>query len=135
MRYLIFLIVLYTSCKPGPERKASKTQCETFKKGNFLHTSQGDPTLYRIERTDSVQKEIIGNTGDYLNLKINWTSPCSYELTFLDQHITGRDSVSESLKKTMKVKVDILEIRNDSCFVIAETSGRKVSGFVYIDKK
>ena len=133
-KYLFFIIVLYSACEPGPQHKASKTDCDKFKKGDFLHKSQGDPTVYRIQRTDSVQKEIIGKTGDFVNLKISWTSPCTYELTFLDQHIMGRDSQSESLKKTMKVKVEILEIRNDTCFVIAESGNQRVPGIVYIDK-
>jgi hypothetical protein len=134
-KYLFFIIVLYSACEPGRQHKASKTDCDKFKKGDFLHKSQGDPTVYRIQRTDSVQKEIIGKTGDFVNLKISWTGPCTYELTFLDQHISGSDSVSESLKKTMLVKVEILEIRNDTCFVMAEAGDRRLPGIVYIDKK
>jgi len=134
-KYLFLILVLYTSCQSAPEHKASKTECDKFRRGDFLSESQGDPTIYRFHRTDSIQKEIIGKTGDFANLKISWTSPCTYELTFLDQHIIGRDSVSESLKKTMKVKVEILEIRNDTCFVMADAGDQRVPGIIYVDKQ
>lgn len=134
-RYLLFIIVLYSSCKPRYESKASKTDCDKFKKGKFLHQSQGDPTLYKIERSDSIQKEIIGKTGDFVNLTITWTGPCNYELTFLNQHVNVVDSVSESVQKTMKVKVEITNVRNDTCFVIADNGSQQLPGIVYIEKK
>jgi hypothetical protein len=134
-KYLLFIIVLYSSCKPRYESKASKADCEKFKKGKFLHQSQGNPTLYKIERSDSVQTEIFGKTRDYVNFKIVWTGPCTYELTFLNQHVIAMDSISESVQKTMRVKVEITNVRNDTCFVITENEGRQLPGIVYIDKK
>ncbi len=136
MKTSVFIIaILFISCQQAPEHKATKTACEKFKKGKFLYKSKGYPTVYRIERNDTVQKEIIGKTGDFINFKINWTAPCTYVLTFLDQHISGSDSVSESDKKTMKVQVEILEIRNDTCFVMTVSRDRSFPGIVYIDKK
>jgi hypothetical protein len=134
-KYLFFIIVLYCSCKPGQERTATKTDCDRFRTGTFFHKSEGEPTIYKLERTDSVQKEIIGKTGDYVNLKITWTGPCTYVLTFLNQDIKGMDSITESFKKKMRVKVEILEIRNDTCFVLTESDGRQLPGIVYIDRK
>jgi hypothetical protein len=134
-RYLLFIIVLYSACQPHYENKASEMDCNKFRKGKFLHQSQGDPTIYKIERTDSIQTEIIGKTGDFVNLKIRWTGPCTYELTFLNQHITSMDSVSEYLQKNMKVKVEITNVRNDTCFVIADNGSQQLPGIVYIDKK
>lgn len=90
--------------------------------------------MYRIERNDSIQKEIIGKTGDYANFKITWTDPCTYELTFLNQSVSNSDSVAESLKKSIKVKVEIQEVRNDTCFVMAYAGGRQLPGIVYADK-
>ncbi|MEO6722268.1 MAG: hypothetical protein ABIN67_18010 [Ferruginibacter sp.] len=133
-RYLLIIIVIYSSCQPSYERKASKTDCDKFKKGKFFHRSQGDPTLYKIERNDSIQTEFIGKTGEFANLKISWTGPCTYELTFLNQHINGPDSVPESYKN-VKVKVEIINIRDDSCFVITNDGTKPLSGIVYIDKK
>lgn len=135
IKYIFFMGILFSSCQQAPEHKATKTECEKFKKGKFLYKSKGYPTVYRIERNDTVQKEIIGKTGDFINFKINWTAPCTYELTFLDQHISGSDSVSESDKKTMKVQVEILEISNDTCFVMTGSGDRSLPGIVYIDKK
>ena len=133
-RYLLYIIVFYSSCQPGYERTASKTDCDKFRKGIFFHRAQGDPTLYRIERSDTIQTEFIGKTGNYVNLKIKWTEPCKYELTFINQHINGKDSVPESYKNT-NVKVEILKVQNDTCFVIADDGIKPLHGIVYIDKK
>jgi hypothetical protein len=113
----------------------SKLNAINLKKGKFFHRSQGDPILYKIERTDSIQTEFIGKTGDYVNLKIKWTGPCTYELTFLNQHINSMDSVSESDQKNMKVKVEITKVRNDTSFVITSDGSDELPGIVYIDKR
>src|SRR5450755_4011350 len=94
-KYLFYIILLTSSCQPDHEKTASKVDCDKFKKGKFLHRAEGNPTLYRIERSDTIQTEFIGKTGDYVNLKIKWTGSCTYELTFLNQHINGIDSVPD----------------------------------------
>ena len=132
--YLLVSIVLFTSCQTKQVSKASKTDCEKFRTGSFLHESQGDPLIYKIERRDSVQTEIVDKTGNHVNLRISWTGACSYELTFLDQHINNADSISD-IGKALKVKVDIVDVRNDTCFVIADNGVQKLPGIVYIDKK
>ena len=135
MKKLLFsLVVLINSCQSQYEPKATKTECEKFKTGVFYHTLKGDPTRYKIERNDSIQTEFIGKSGDFVNLKITWTSPCSYELTFLNQHIIKNDSFSNP-SQFKKVKVEILKIQNDSCFVIADNGVQKFPGVVYIDKR
>ncbi|MEO7307073.1 MAG: hypothetical protein ABIR78_12080 [Ferruginibacter sp.] len=134
-RYLLFIIVLHSACQASYEKKAAETDCNKFKKGRFFHQSQGDPTIYKIERTDSIQTEIIGKTGDFVKLKIRWTGPCTYELTFLNQHMYSMDSISESLQKSLKVKVEITNVRNDTCFVITDNGSQQLPGIVYIDKK
>jgi len=133
-RYLLFIIVLYSSCQTKQDNKATKSDCEKFKTGRFLHQSQGDSHIYTIERNDSVQTEIIGKTGEFVNLKISWTSPCNYELTFLNQHINSPDSIPEA-NKDLKVKVEITSIRNDTCYVITDNGINKLPGIVYIDKR
>ena len=131
---LFYLLLLISSCQTKYEQTASKTDCEKFKTGTFFHTTQGDPTRYRIERSDSVQTEFIGKTGEYVNLKITWTSPCNYELTFLNQHILKVDSISNTAG-FKKVKVEILDVRNDTCFVVADNGIHKLEGVVYIDRQ
>jgi hypothetical protein len=133
-KYLLFILVLYNSCQSNDDRKVSQSDCDKFKTGKFFHRAQGNPILYKIERRDSIQTEYIGKTGDFANLNIKWTGPCTYELTFLNQQIKGIDSVPEFYQNT-KVKVEIIEIRNDSCFVVADDGTEKTFGVVYIDKK
>ena len=134
-KYLFFAaILLANACQTQYEKKASKTECKKFKTGAFFHTAQGDTTIYRIKRNDSVQTEFIGETGNYVNLRIKWTGPCSYELTFLNQHILGPDSVSNP-SQFRKVQVDILSVSGDTCFVIADNGVNRLPGVVYINKK
>lgn len=128
------MIVLYSSCQPNYERKATQTDCDKFKNGKFFHRLSQDPSLYKIERNDSVQTEFIGKNGDFANLRIKWTGPCSYELAFLSQYISGVDSIPESYKN-INVKVEIINVRNDTCFIIADNGIEKLPGIVYIDKK
>jgi hypothetical protein len=133
-KYLPFVLAFCISCQLNKKSKISIIECDKFKRGTFFHRAQEDPTLYKIERSDSIQTEFIGKTGDFVNLKISWTGPCSYELTFLSQHILGIDSVPDSYKN-MRVKVEIISIRNDSCFVMADNGKKKMPGVVYLDKK
>lgn len=132
--YLLFIIVLIGSCQTKQVNKATKSDCEKFKTGKFLHESEGDPVMYKIERNDSIQREIIGKSGGFANFKITWRGPCSYELTFLNQHIITPDSITES-GKNLKVKVEIIKVRNDTCFVLADNGTISLPGIVYIDKK
>lgn len=132
--YLLFIIVLCGSCKTKQISRATKSDCEKFKTGKFLHESEGDPVIYKIERNDSIQTEIKGKSGGSVNLKITWRGPCSYELTFLNQYIITPDSISES-GKNLKVKVDIIKVSNDTCFVVAYNGKSSLPGIVYIDKK
>ncbi len=131
---LIFAgLVSLFACQPTYKRTATTSDCARFKKGKFLHRSEGDTNLYRIERNDSIQTEFIREAGEYVNLKINWTSPCAYELTYLNQHVFGADSIPESYRN-MKIKVEILRVQNDSCFVLTNDGSSKKEGFFYIDK-
>jgi len=131
---LLYVILLTGSCQTNNEIKASKEECKKFKKGKFIQTWYEDANQYKIERGDSIQTEFIGKDGDYVNLKINWTSSCNYELIFLNQHILGTDSVSKP-SEIRKLKVEIIQVRNDSCFVIGDNGIDRVRGFVYIDKR
>lgn len=127
-KYLIILL-LY-SCQSNNETKATKAECEQFKNGRFVHIATADRTQFTFERNDTIQKEFIGNTGDFVNLQINWTSPCSYELTFINQQVVGGDSVPV-VHQNRTVKVEILEVRNDSCFIISDDGYDRLRGIVF----
>jgi hypothetical protein len=131
---LICLCLVYLfACQPTYEQTATNSECAKFKKGKFVHQSEDDTTIYRIERNDSVQTEFIRNAGEYVHLKIKWTSPCSYELTYLNQHVFGADTVPVSYQN-MKINVDILKVNGDTCFVLTNDGISKRTGVFYIDK-
>ena len=133
-KHPLYLFLLMSSCQINDKTKASMDGCEKFKQGKFVQTWYEDPNKYKIERNDSTQKEFIGKDSGYLNLKIKWTGSCSYELTFLNQHIIGPDSVSNP-SEIRKLKVEILQIKNDSCFVIGDNGIDRVRGIIYADKR
>jgi hypothetical protein len=133
LKYFTIVTILITSCYDNHKTKILKADCDRFKNGIFFFRGEDDPTLYKIKRLDSLQTEFIGKTGNYVNLKIKWTGDCSYELTFINQHINGMDSATKA-DQPILVKVDITKIKNDTCFVVSTTSFTKQSGVLYIDR-
>ena len=133
-KHLIYIYLLASSCHTNDKTEVSKQECEKFKRGKFIQTWDKDSNQYKIERNDSNQLEFIGAEGDYIHLKVKWTGPCSYELAYLSQHITGTDSVLHP-SEIRKLQVDILQIRNDSCFIVGDNGIDQVKGIIYIDKK
>jgi len=121
------------SCQSSPERKATKEECERFRKGSFIQTWQEDTTQYKIERNDSIQTEYLGNKGGYIKMKIKWLSACNYELTFLSQHTIDTDSVVNPAE-IRKLDVKILKTRNDSCDIIGSNGIDQMRGVICVAK-
>lgn len=135
MKLFIYCIFVFTSFFASIEER--NIDCEKFKKGTFYHKLDGDTTLYRIERNDTIQKETMVRTGDYITLKISWVAPCEYDLTFLSQHISLTDSISTEYQG-LKLKSRIVNIRNDSCFLetffVGDTINKPIKGILYLLK-
>ena len=128
---LVLSAVFFSNCKQQPVKG-----CEKFKTGSFLYRGDSDKQLYKIERNESIQTETFIKTGDYGRLKINWTGPCEYELTFISQHIIATDSIKTPDQKVV-VKTKIVRVLNDSCFTITNVVGdnNQMPGVLYIDKQ
>ena len=90
--------------------------------------------LFKIERSDTIQTEFMGNNREYTNYSIQWTGPCSYELSFLNEHLVKMAPTPEAYKRK-KVKVTILSVQNDTCFVTADNGISSWPGIFYINKK
>ncbi len=108
---IIYLISLFTvallfSCNETANQKVS---CSKYKIGNFLYKvrAKENPSAVFINRNDSIQTEIIKNTGDTGTLKIIWIDDCTYELRYLKIISKEPDSLT-FFKKAMKIKTKII---------------------------
>lgn len=116
MKLLFFsLIVLFTNRFYSTHNNPT-IDCSKFKKGTFYFRGDEDTSLYKVERNDSIQKETLVKTGDYVTLKISWTGPCDYSLVFLNQHIVKSDSIITTFQG-LKLNTQIKRIQGDSCFI------------------
>lgn len=73
----IFLLLGFLSIKCHSQ----ESNCEKFKTGKFLYTSEGLPDTF-ITRTETTQIETIKESKDEIQGKIIWKSNCNYEFTF-----------------------------------------------------
>jgi hypothetical protein len=84
-KFLFYISFLLFSCNFQDEKHELKINCNKFKTGAFFNLVDGDTTLYRLDRSDTIQKETIVRTGEFVNLKIKWIGQCEYELSFLNR--------------------------------------------------
>lgn len=59
-------------------------ECEKFKTGTFIAKDESGKEIpdYKIVRTKKKQVEYLPN-GEKIIMTVNWTSECTYELTFV----------------------------------------------------
>ncbi len=91
--------------------KLSKQNCDRYRTGNFYIYNKFNKQRINIERKDSLQIETNEN-GDITVLKVNWTGPCDYELSFnymTPKEVSKRDTLErivESLGNTpLQIKI------------------------------
>ena len=96
--------------------------CEQFHTGKFSCRSEPDGVEYLVTRNDSIQTEHDLSTGKIVNMKVKWTSPCSYELTFLSTNEFVTDP-SQEYSKTHPLKVKIIKRTNNYYIYSATMAG------------
>ena len=77
---------------------SQESNCERFKIGRFLYTSEGLPNI-TVTRTETIQTETIKESIDEIQGTIVWKSNCDYEFTF------SKCAMKELLGKTMSVEI------------------------------
>lgn len=77
---------------------SQESNCERFKIGKFLYTSEGLPNI-TVTRTETIQTETIKESIDEIQGTIVWKSNCDYEFTF------SKCPMKELLGKTMSVEI------------------------------
>ncbi|MBS1742844.1 MAG: hypothetical protein JST81_07370 [Bacteroidetes bacterium] len=116
MKTITLLIFALISFAFLPVENVQLMDCSKFRKGIFYYRGEADAELYRIERNDSIQKETLLSTGDYVTLKLNWVGDCEYKLAFISQHIYKNDSVSTQFQG-MVLTNKIVKVTGDSCYL------------------
>ena len=77
---------------------SQESNCEKFKIGKFLYTSEGLPDI-TVTRTKTTQPEAIKESTEVIQGTIVWKSNCTYEFIFT------KCPVPELLGKTMSVEI------------------------------
>jgi hypothetical protein len=115
----ITLRTLFTLCLFSCAGKVKNNMdCSHFKTGSFVFHNRFTQTNIHIERTDSIQTSIDEKTRIGNKCRVQWTSECEFDLTFLAFIINGRDTVVGSYENT-KGKTTILKMTNT--YYISET--------------
>lgn len=77
---------------------SQESNCEKFKIGKFLYTSEGLPNIM-VMRTATLQTETVKESTDEIQGTIVWKSNCNYEFTF------SKCPRPDLLGKTMSVEI------------------------------
>jgi len=83
----IFVAVILISCNSG-----KTINCDFFKTGRYLYHSNYSGRDYLINRTDSIQTETLLHTNDLSSYRVEWISPCEYNIISEDT-INGNISI------------------------------------------
>jgi hypothetical protein len=86
--------------------------CSRFKTGSFVFHNRFTETNILINRNDSIQTSIDEKTGIGNKCRVQWTSDCEYDLTFLAFIIHGKDTTVGSFENA-KGKTTILTTANN----------------------
>ena len=103
---LVFTLLLFFSCNE------KKSDCSKFHTGKFRYHGSVTKQNYIVERNDSIQTELVIETGTVLKFRIEWTDPCSYELQFIGVEKVGKDS-SMLTRKFLPIRTMILTTAKD----------------------
>ncbi len=105
MKYILCIALLLISISA----EAQNLDCEKFKEGRFL-TLDGNKNDVRITivRSADKQMEYHETTGIKVELKIIWTSTCSYYL----KYVSSTDDVSNHFPDR-KLFIDIIEVQGN----------------------
>lgn len=77
---------------------SQESNCEKFKIGKFLYTSEGLPNI-TVTRTETTQTETIKDSKEEIQGTIVWKSNCNYDFTI------SKCPMKAFLGKTMSVEI------------------------------
>ena len=118
--HILSVFIFLAACNSSSNEK--NLDCSKFKTGTFRYLGKQSGHFYIIKRTDSTQTEINTTTGSTTNLKIRWTSPCSYELTYLSRQSSPTDTMSY-LNTDLVLLTEIIDTGKDYCVFSSKAKG------------
>ena len=99
---VVLIIPFFLSCK----QSTKYSNCSDFKSGIFHYTAKETGNLYFITRTDSIQTERNSTTGVITRAHIKWINDCEYQLNYIDEVASNKDTVAGYLKNhTLTIKI------------------------------
>lgn len=111
---MIGVIVLFMyACSDAKQNPINEIDCATFRTGKFVYSMEGDTTLYSAERDETSQKENQPGTANISTYKVNWISPCSYDLVLVEKYYAATDS-SIPNNEGVQARINMLAIKGDS---------------------
>ena len=117
----LFFLTLLFSCN---ERGSQEISCAKYKNGSFIYKvrSTKNPSEVLLIRNDSIQTEIVKNTGDTGILKVSWKNDCTYELRYVKVISKDPDSLT-FFRKTMTIRTKITG-GTDSYYLFESTNNK-----------
>ena len=97
---LLFLSMILVKC-------GGKLSCTNYKNGKFFTFSPVTKDKIIVERRDSIQLETNVINGRYIKSKIEWKSPCEYEIF---QRATNKsaEDITDSFFAINPIRVNII---------------------------
>lgn len=124
---LIVLCLFLAACSDT----GKKLDCASVRTGNFAVNASVTGNKYFFSRTDSLQLETNGRTGDTTVLQIRWISPCVYQLLSFSEMLDNTKAGQEpEAKWEGALQVTIIKLTNEYYTFKAR---RPVADFVYSD--
>lgn len=109
MRFTICFIITLSFTSISSQDFIAKLNCQRFRKGKFEMTGPSGGDI-KIKRNNKYQFERYNRERQKYKFLIEWTSPCTYNLTL--QKVRGKNSAKRF--EGSIVYVEIVAITNDS---------------------
>jgi len=94
LNIVVLIVAVFLSCK----QTTKYSNCSDFKSGIFHYIAKEAGNLYFITRTDSIQTERNSITGVITKAHIKWINDCEYQLNYIDEVDSNKDTIAEYLK-------------------------------------
>jgi len=112
-KIVVASILFMNACTNSKQDAPSEAACENFRIGAFAYRMEGDSVVYHAERNESIQKEKEPGTSNISMYKVNWISPCSYDLVYEGKYYADRDTTIKN-EEGLNIRVNLLEMKADS---------------------
>jgi len=122
MRIVLTFILLFSITFISSQDVIKQLECKRFIKGKFEMTGPSGGDI-KIKRKKKYQFERYNREHQKYKFSIEWTSPCTYELTL--QKVKGKNSARRF--EGAKIYIEIIDVTDDSYSARSKTEDGKVT--------